>query len=444
MSSELAIASVSAVLRNLLDDGVINVGAAMPPPAVSAVAPDTIKTDDPALPPRLNLFLYRVAPNQGWVHADLPAFGSNGSRIGRPPLALDLHFLLTAYGVSDFQAEILLGYGMKLLHDHPVLDRASIRTALDSNPLGTSILPPEFQALSADDLADQVEAVTITLEPMDTEEMSRLWSAIQAHYRPSASYVVTTVLIESREPTRQALPVLSRGTAFPAEGRDQGVIVEASLLAPYPTLTGVDPPDERDPAVLLGDTVTLRGHHLDGTGVVVHFEHRLLPERIDLPIGVNDDPTAIEVDLPDPAVDTAALDEWPAGMWTVSATIVRPDTVERTTNVTAMPLAPEALVADPGFSIVRDGTTRVVTVGLPVRPHVHPAQSATLGLGSAMAKAEPLPGPGPSGTLAFDLGDADPDVQWVRLTVDGVQSLLVDHDETPPAFHADQKVTVPA
>ncbi len=71
--------------------------------------------------------------------------------------------------------------------------------ALDPSPLGPSILPPAFQALAAADLADQVEAVTVTLEPMDTEEMSRLWSAIQAHYRPTAAYVVSVVLIEAQQ-----------------------------------------------------------------------------------------------------------------------------------------------------------------------------------------------------------------------------------------------------
>ena len=35
----------------------------------------------------------------------------------------------TAYGVDDFQAEILLGYAMHLLHERPVLDRAAIRRA---------------------------------------------------------------------------------------------------------------------------------------------------------------------------------------------------------------------------------------------------------------------------------------------------------------------------
>ena len=129
---------------------------------VTAVAPDTIKLDDPDAPPSLNLFLYRTSRNLGWAEVGLPSFDGNGTRLTNPPLALNLHYLLTAYGSADFQAEILLGYAMHLLHERPVLDRAAIRRALDPSPLGASILPPAFQALTASDLADQVDAVTIT------------------------------------------------------------------------------------------------------------------------------------------------------------------------------------------------------------------------------------------------------------------------------------------
>ena len=55
-------------------------------------------------PPRtnvLNFFLYQVTPNLGWRNADLPSRENGGSRTTYPPLALDLHYLLTAYGSQD-------------------------------------------------------------------------------------------------------------------------------------------------------------------------------------------------------------------------------------------------------------------------------------------------------------------------------------------------------
>ena len=437
MSSPLAIAAVSAVLRNLLDDGIVAASAAVGSVKVTAVAPDRVKLDEADVPPSLNLFLHRVSPNPGWRNAGLPSRAANGARLSNPPLALDLHYLLTAYGTTDFQAEILLGYAMHVLHERPVLDRASIRVALNPSPLGPSILPPAFQALAASDLADQVETVTVTQEPMDSEEMSRLWSASQSHYRPSAAYVVSVVLIEATKPSRTPLPVLSRGPVDPATGRERGIVSEPSLVPPFPTVERVVPPGG-EPAARLGETVRLAGHHLDGTSVTVSFSHRLLAAPHIRTVGTNADPGGIDVAIPSGAT---AAQNWPAGVYTVSATLVRPgEASPRESNVAAMLLAPEPVL--PPTSVVRDAATRRVTVTLDVRPVVRPEQPARLTLDGATvdagARTTPL------ATLTFAFGDVPAGARWIRLTVDGVESLLVDRSATPPAFDPTQSVTVPA
>ena len=437
MSSPLAIGAVSAVLRNLLDNGLVDVGAPLGSVKVTAVAPDTIKLDDPDVPPSLNLFLYRTSRNTGWAEVGLPAFDGNGTRLSNPPLALNLHYLVTAYGNADFEAEILLGYAMHLLHERPVLDRAAMLRALDPSPLGSSILPPAFQTLAASDLADQVDAVTITPEPMDSEEMSRLWSALQAHYRPSAPYLVSVVLIEARKPTRTPLPVLSRGPVDPLTGRDRGVVVEPSLLPPFPTIARVVPPDSQ-PAARLGETVRLGGHHLDGTAAVARFAHRLLAIPNEIVIGASTDPTGIDVALPS---GPAAEQDWPAGVYTVSVSLIRPGEVDpRESNVAALLLAPEPQL--PPTTVTRDATTRHVTVTLDVSPEVRPLQEARLTLGGDTALAEAHPTQ--TATLTFELATVPPGSQWVRLTVDGVESLLVDRSAEPPAFDPSQSVAVPA
>ncbi len=437
MSSALAIGAVSAVLRNLLDNGVVNAGPAIGTIKVTSIAPDMIKLDDPDAPPSLNLFLYRVTPNQGWRNAALPAYNGNGTRESNPPLAINLHYMLTAYGVSDFQAEILLGYGMYILHERPVLDRAAIRRALNPSPLSSSILPVAFQAVSASDLADQVEAVTVTLEPTDTEEMSRLWSAMQAHYRPTATYVVSVVLIEATKPGRAALPVLSRGPVDPATSLDHGVYVEPNLLPPLPTVLAVLPPAQQ-PAARLGDTVHIDGQHLDGTAVAVSFDHPLLASPLTRPIGVNTDSTGFDLTLPS---GTAADDQWPAGIWTVSVELIRPgESLPRTSNVAAMLLAPQPDIAA-GPTMTRAATTNSLTITLDVHPKVWPSQSARLALGGDVAVSDPRPTA--VETLTFRFGNVPDGPQWVRLTVDGVESLLVDRSITPPAFDPSQMVTVP-
>ena len=436
MSSPLAIGAVTAVLRNLLDNGFIDTGAPLSPVKVTAIAPDLVKLDDPDAPPSLNLFLHRTTRNLGWAEVGLPTFDSDGNRLANPPLALNLHYLLTAYGVADFQAEILLGYAMHLLHERPVLDRAAIRRALDPSPLGSSILPPAFQALTASDLADQVDSVTITDESLDSEEMSRLWTAIQAHYRPSTAYVVSVVLIEARKSTRSALPVLSRGPVDPSTGKDHGVFVDPSLVPPFPTIEQIVPPV--GPGARLGETVRLAGHDLDGTSAVAHFAHRLLDTPNDVTIGTSSDPTGIDVALPSgPAAEAA----WSAGVYTVTVSLIRPGEAKaRTSNVAAMLLAPEPVL--PPASIVRDAGTQRVTVGLNVRPQVRPAQEAQLALGGFTALADPIAAPASS--LTFQLGAVPPGAQWVRLTVDGVESLLVDRTADPPTFDPTQSVAVPA
>ena len=122
--------------------------------------------------PQLNIFLYHVASNAGWGNTDLPSRDTQGNRMTNPPLALDLFYLLSAYGKSDFDGEILLGYAMQMLHETPVLPRAAIRTALGS------AAPPG--PLAASDLADQIEQIKITPQLMNIEEVWKLWTALQA------------------------------------------------------------------------------------------------------------------------------------------------------------------------------------------------------------------------------------------------------------------------
>jgi hypothetical protein len=214
MSSALAIASVTAVLRDLLNNGLIDhdVSATLGNVTVSTLSPDRVDPNGQNQSSQLNLFLYQVTPNASWRNVGLPSRNGNGERISNPPLALNLHYLLTAYGALDLHAEILLGYGMQLLHETPVLTRSAIRTALapPSQVIGGSNLPPQMQALFTSALAEQVEQIKIVPETPNTEEISRLWSALGAHYRPTAAYQASVVLIESRQSTKSALPVRAR------------------------------------------------------------------------------------------------------------------------------------------------------------------------------------------------------------------------------------------
>jgi hypothetical protein len=216
MSSALVIASVTAVLKNLLDNGLIQHGiaASLGDASVTVLPPDRIPVGTEERT-QLNLFLYRVTPNTGWRNSVPPQINGNGNGNGkagslgnasdgavppdRPPLALDLHYLLTAYGEQDLQAEILLGYAMQLFHQTSTLDAPTMRQALEAigqNGTGGG-LSAARTALAAADLSSGVPQIAIFPEFLSTEETSKLFSMLQARYRPSAAYRVSTVLIEA-------------------------------------------------------------------------------------------------------------------------------------------------------------------------------------------------------------------------------------------------------
>ena len=197
MSSGLALASVTALLKDLLENGLASGGITAKlggDASVSALPPDRVTSgaDEKA---QLNVFLYHVAPR-----SVLRPGGDPGAR----PLTLELHYLLTAYGAQDYQTEILLGHALKLFHENPILDQERIRATLKalSQSRDRRVIPAPQAALAASDLADQVERIAIEAEFLSTEEISRLWSALQAKFRPSATYKVSVVVIDGAKPKR--------------------------------------------------------------------------------------------------------------------------------------------------------------------------------------------------------------------------------------------------
>ncbi len=197
MSSALAIASMTYVLKSLLDNRLVQSGvtASVGEVTVTALPPDRITTgaDERS---QINLFLYRVTPHTAWRGARI-GIGELPHDTVVPSLAFDLYYLITAYGERDFQAETLLGYALQLLMETPVLSRAMIRSALAATTSGVSGAAHEMFAASG--LADQEGDVTLAAEFLNTEEAARLWTALQAKYRPSAAYKVSSVVVAGRE-----------------------------------------------------------------------------------------------------------------------------------------------------------------------------------------------------------------------------------------------------
>jgi hypothetical protein len=422
VSTALGVAGVTAVLRGLLQSWLIeqNANAALggDDAEVTAVAPDTIELTGSNAGPRLNLFLHQVSPNTGWRNVDLPSRDARGRRSASPPLALDLHYLLTAYGPQELQAEVLLGYGMQFLHEVPMLDRTEIEGRLPA-------------ALQASQLGRQVEMIKITPEAMSTEELSRLWSALQAHYRPTAAYHVSVVLIDSPASGRVALPVLSRGPVDPVSGCDRGVAVQPDLLSPLPGITAVRPPNGQ-PGTVAGETVTVEGHHLDGTNRAVRLENQQLGSTQAIAALAGGESGLLRFAVPNLPSDL------PVGTYALRALVQRPgEAVQRESNRLSLSIVPEIMTPLP-INVARDPQGTAI-VNVACRPEVRPHQRAALIVGAREVLADAHSGQ--TANLTFHVPDAPVGTHLLRLRVDGIDSLLVDHSVTPPVF-LDRRITI--
>jgi Pvc16 N-terminal domain len=436
MSSALAIAAVSASLKDLLNNGLIDhdlssIGSF----SVTAQPPDRITTGQTEAN-QLNLFLYQVTPNLGWRNAGLPSRDSRGARITNPPLALDLHYLLTAYGAADLNAEVLLGYAMQLLHDNPVLTRQQLRTVLAApSPVDGTVLPGLFGALSALDLADQIELLKITPVYLGTEDLSKLWTAMQARYRPSMAYLVSVVLIQRAGATRSALPVLRRGPD------DRGPIVQG---APAPVLASIRPAaSEMLPAVRLGEDLVVRGTNLRAGAATLQLESVRLGIQRALPITTPPGPAAgqLVVHVPGVAEDAGAMSEWAVGVYTAALRIAAPDQPAWVTNGVPVALAP--LITVKPLSAPAGTVSLTVTCTPRLRPEQEARAWLLLGDTAFPATAITTPAnPSEPTTLQFTLPGVAAGAYLVRLRVDGIDSLPVTLTGSPPRLEFDPQQTV--
>lgn len=436
MSSPLAIAAVTAVLKDLLNDGLLNhdlssIGSF----SVTALPPDRISTGQNE-PNQLNLFLYQVTPNLGWRNVGLPSRDGNGVRLTNAPLALDLHYLLTAYGAQDLNAEVLLGYSMQLLHETPVLSRAQLRTVLGApSPVNGTIspLPSIFGNLTAIDLADQIELIKITPVFLTTEDLSKMWTAMQARYRPSMAYTASVVLIQADNLGRAAPPVLKRGPD------DRGA---TALAAPFPTLTSVRPAlSELLPAMRLGDDLLVTGSNLDASGsitAVLENARAQLTQEIG-PV-VADSSSKLTIHIPSIGEDADAMHEWAIGLYKLMLRISRPNVPEWTTNSVAIALAPLITVAP-----LNDAPGNInLTVTCTPRLLPEQEQQASLIFGSRAILPTTVTQGGPTDptSLDFTIPNVAAGEYLVRLRVEGIDSLPITITGSPAVFDFDPQQTV--
>lgn len=412
MSNPLAIAATTLTLQAILQSGVLSDpdDVDLTDTTVTILPPDKARGNGNAN--QLNLFLYQILPNAAWRNMNIPSQVAPGET-GNPPLALTLHYLLTAFGKDNDTTlpygHHLLGKAMSILYDHALLGPDEIRAA-------TAASYPDS------DLDKQVERVRITLQPMSLEEISKLWTGLVTQYRLSVGYEVSVALIDSTQPKKTPLPVLARGAG------DKGVTLQASLISPFPALAQIQFPNSQTSA-RLGDVIVLTGNQLDGTSVGLQFNHPLWTNPVEVPPQAGG--TAIQVSVQIPNAPTT----WPAGFYTVGLLVQRPgESYRRSTNQLSFSLAPKVTVA-PASSA---GPNIAYTANC--SPEVWPGQRASLLVGDQEVLADAHATQ--TASLTFRAQNLSKGAFFIRLRVDGVDSLLVNRSLTPPQFDPTQKVTV--
>jgi hypothetical protein len=405
MSNALAISGVTAALQYFLNAVCNAPSSPLGGVSISAVAPDIVQSSLGSASntkPQVNLFLHQVTPNPAWRNIGLPSLASDGStRLGNPPLALDLHYLLTAYASEDTQAEALLGFSILMLHQNPVMPRAQMSLALSNLPSSN----PLASVLGASGLPEQIEMIKITPANMGREEMAWIWTALKADYRPTFAFDVSLVLIQSPLALSSPLPVLSPNIT---------ILPQSAAPAFQIVLPG------GESAALPGDTVTVTGQFVTGTVQLVLVNQRLSLQFAVTPSAV----TGSSVSFPVP-------NNTPAGIYSLSLTVTDPSGIVLQ-SATNLPIALAPTIPSPGTATVVANTAGSL-VTLTCSPQVVAGQTVSLALGGSSQPAQPFTAPTVS--LSFQFPTLSAGSYLARLRIDDVDSPVgVNFSATPPAF----------
>lgn len=260
MADFTAIAAVSRSLRTLLQDRMQS-GA-----AVTIAPPDqTVSGFDGA---RVNLYLIQVLENAA-LKNDQGALRGHPGSYGRPPLSLNLRYMLTSHSDaenqpdSDLTAQEILGDAMQVLHEFGNRIDTLTQITLAPPALNEPILDPV--------LTEEFERIKVTLHPVTIEDVTKIWSALSAeNFRRSVVYEVTVVQIFPSEAPRVAPPVEERRVFASLARRPT---IERVFVTPAPGAP------EREMRVSVGEEITIVARDIAADRLFVRFG-ALPPMRI--------------------------------------------------------------------------------------------------------------------------------------------------------------------
>ena len=137
----------------------------------------------------LSVYLYRITEDP-FMKNRCSVEGSGG-RIRKPPLSLDLYYLITPLLKAPRDQQIVLGKIMQILYDRPTLEGPDL----------------------AGSLATSGDIVRVVLNTVPLQEVSWVWQALETPYRLSITYTVRVTMLDST--VEQAdQPVLSQTNKY--------------------------------------------------------------------------------------------------------------------------------------------------------------------------------------------------------------------------------------
>lgn len=142
---------------------------------------------------RITLYLYRITVNE---HSR-QRVGATASLAHPTPLGLDLHFLMSAWAGNARDEQTVLAWAIRQLHMFPILDASSL------SPEGGWGANEVIQVIPAE---------------LPTEDLMRIWDALDPPYRLSVSYIARLVRLD---PDAQVAgrPVVASRFAYGVEAR---------------------------------------------------------------------------------------------------------------------------------------------------------------------------------------------------------------------------------
>ena len=183
---EASIALQSRLMQAFTADPQLNALITAQGYKVSLKSPKEMRTGNP--PEKgLSVWLYQLERSAELTNR--PVVRISPTELRRPALPMTLHYLFTPIADRAETEQLIMGKVLQVLNDD---------TTVEPDPAR-----PELR-----------ETLRVSLETLDLESITRVWTALEAPYGLCMSYLVHVVDIESGDQPAQAAPVVERETSY--------------------------------------------------------------------------------------------------------------------------------------------------------------------------------------------------------------------------------------